>query len=75
MKVYVLVERKTYGDGDVIAAVSTSERKIKKEFEKHILKAIDSGFVEDYKDDISFNSYCEDGDSYMLQIEEHETLK
>lgn len=32
MKIYVLLERKTYDDGDMIVAVSTSERKIKKKF-------------------------------------------
>lgn len=75
MKIYVLLERKTYDDGDIVVAVSTSERKIKKEFEHFILKAKDSGFIEHSKDDVSFNSYDEDGDSYMLQIEAHETLK
>lgn len=75
MKIYVLFEKKSFADGDMVVAVSTSERKIKKELGKKIEAIKDLGFKEDYRDDSMFLSYDDSGDCYEISIKVYETLK
>lgn len=76
MKIFVLFERASFGDGDSILAVSTSKRKIKKEYNKEVEKMLKCGFIEGYKDDTEFVGNDEYGRSqYTLTIETHETIK
>lgn len=79
MKIFVLFEKKSFGDGDCILAVSTSERKIKKAFALEINNALSNGFEETYRDDNSFigrgvDNDMDYGEDYELAIETHETI-
>lgn len=74
MKIFVLIEKKSFGDGDCILAVSTSERKIKKAFNEEIKKALNGGFTEGYKDDTMFVGNDEYNSLYELILETHETI-
>lgn len=76
MKIYVLFEKKTFGDGDRIYSLSTSKRKIKKLLKEKKEEVInEEEFILNDEDEYGFVSYDEDGNLYQLTIEEHETLK